>query len=96
MPVVSAPCSCQPDCLVCGQGDVPPHDCGIHVLLESMVFQERIWYGEPTEARLEEILQRRKEYLPRALHMTEAVDGIFLASSTPRGDKNPQPSFPTH
>ncbi|GFW27940.1 hypothetical protein TNCV_768201 [Trichonephila clavipes] len=36
MPVVSDPCSCQPDCLACGRGEVPPHDCGIHVLLESM------------------------------------------------------------
>ncbi|GFW38891.1 uncharacterized protein TNCV_4078491 [Trichonephila clavipes] len=57
MPVISTPCSCQPDCLVCGRGDVPPHDCAIHVLLESMVFQERILHGEPTEARLEEILE---------------------------------------
>ncbi|GFY32658.1 hypothetical protein TNCV_674131 [Trichonephila clavipes] len=40
MPVVSDPCSCQPDCLVCGRGEVPPHDCAIHVLFESMVFQE--------------------------------------------------------
>ncbi|GFU20297.1 uncharacterized protein TNCV_3565191 [Trichonephila clavipes] len=71
MPVVSAPCSCQPDCLVCGRGDVPPHDCAIHVLLESMVFQEHMLYGEPTEARLEEILQNGKEYLPRAMHMTD-------------------------
>ncbi|GFT55799.1 uncharacterized protein TNCV_4521911 [Trichonephila clavipes] len=71
MPVVSAPCSCQPDCLVCGRGDVPPHDCAIHVLLESMVFQERMLHGEPTEARLEEILQSGKEYLPRAMHMTD-------------------------
>ncbi|GFW87457.1 uncharacterized protein TNCV_1301021 [Trichonephila clavipes] len=71
MPVVSAPCSCQPDCLVCGRGDVPPHDCAIHVLLESMVFQERMLYGEPTKARLEEILQSGKEYLPRAMHMTD-------------------------
>ncbi|GFW52348.1 hypothetical protein TNCV_3079191 [Trichonephila clavipes] len=30
MPVVSAPCSCQPDCLVCGRGEVLPHDCAIH------------------------------------------------------------------
>ncbi|GFX19371.1 uncharacterized protein TNCV_3015101 [Trichonephila clavipes] len=71
MPVVSAPCSCQPDCLVCGRGEVPPHDCAIHVLLESMVFQEHMLYGEPTEARLEEILQNGKEYLPRAMHMTD-------------------------
>ncbi|GFU54424.1 uncharacterized protein TNCV_2980231 [Trichonephila clavipes] len=70
MPVVSDPCSCQPDCLVCGRGEVPPHDCAIHVLLESMVFQERMLHGEPTEARLEEILQSGKEYLPRAMHMT--------------------------
>ncbi|GFY31867.1 hypothetical protein TNCV_4201751 [Trichonephila clavipes] len=35
MPVVSDPCSCQPDYLVCGRGEVPPHDCAIHVLLES-------------------------------------------------------------
>ncbi|GFT23931.1 uncharacterized protein TNCV_3207811 [Trichonephila clavipes] len=60
-----------PDCLVCGRGDVPPHDCVMHVLLESMVFQERMLYGEPTEARLEEILQSGKEYLPRAMHMTD-------------------------
>ncbi|GFS49787.1 uncharacterized protein TNCV_4344601 [Trichonephila clavipes] len=71
MPVVSAPCSCQPDCLVCGRGDVPPHDCAIHVLLESMMFQERMLYGEPTEARLEEISQSGKEYLPRAIHRTD-------------------------
>ncbi|GFV62622.1 uncharacterized protein TNCV_2528471 [Trichonephila clavipes] len=71
MPVVSAPCSCQPDCLVCGRGDVPPHDCAIHVLLESMVFQEQMLYGEPTEARLEETLQNGKEYLPGAMHMTD-------------------------
>ncbi|GFT54821.1 uncharacterized protein TNCV_2502011 [Trichonephila clavipes] len=71
MTVVSAPCSCQTDCLVCGRGDVPPHDCAIHVLLESMVFQEHMLYGEPTEARLEEILQNGKEYLPRAMHMTD-------------------------
>ncbi|GFU60964.1 hypothetical protein TNCV_3372801 [Trichonephila clavipes] len=31
MPVVSTPCSCQPDCLVCGRGEVPPHDCAIHI-----------------------------------------------------------------
>ncbi|GFV61540.1 uncharacterized protein TNCV_92441 [Trichonephila clavipes] len=71
MPVVSDPCSCQPDCLVCGRGEVPPHDCAIHVLLESMVFQERMLHGEPTEARSEEILQSGKEYLPRAMHMTD-------------------------
>ncbi|GFS98154.1 uncharacterized protein TNCV_1765581 [Trichonephila clavipes] len=71
MPVVSAPCSCQPDCLVCGRGDVPPHNCAIHVLLESMVFQEHMLYGEPTEERLEEILQNGKEYLPGAMHMTD-------------------------
>ncbi|GFU92149.1 uncharacterized protein TNCV_1789211 [Trichonephila clavipes] len=69
--IVSAPCSCQPNCLVCGRGDVPPHDCAIHVLLESMVFQEHMLYGEPTEARSEEILQNGKEYLPRAMHMTD-------------------------
>ncbi|GFT42928.1 uncharacterized protein TNCV_1615001 [Trichonephila clavipes] len=107
MPVVSAPCSCQPDCLVCCRGDVSPHDCAIHVLLESMVFQERMLYGEPTEARLEEILQCGKEYLPRAMHMTDQnsvrwqtmyhyVKSGFPRhlSSTPRGD--PQPCFPTH
>ncbi|GFT24474.1 uncharacterized protein TNCV_3252911 [Trichonephila clavipes] len=71
MPVFSDPCSCQPDCLVCGRGEVPPHDCAIHVLLESMVFQERMLHGEPTEARLEEILQSGKEYLPRAMHLTD-------------------------
>ncbi|GFT54820.1 uncharacterized protein TNCV_2502001 [Trichonephila clavipes] len=71
MPVIWAPCSCQPDCLVCGRGDVPPHDCASHVLLESMVFQEHMLYGEPTEARLEEILQNGKEHLPRAMHMTD-------------------------
>ncbi|GFS33849.1 uncharacterized protein TNIN_301261 [Trichonephila inaurata madagascariensis] len=71
MPVVSDPCSCQRDCLVCGRGGEPPHDCAIHVLLESMVFQERMVHGEPSEARLEEILQNGKEYLPRAMHMTD-------------------------
>ncbi|GFX36897.1 hypothetical protein TNCV_4000571 [Trichonephila clavipes] len=30
----------------------PPHDCAIHVLLESMVFQERMLHGEPTKAKL--------------------------------------------
>ncbi|GFW02655.1 uncharacterized protein TNCV_2456691 [Trichonephila clavipes] len=71
MQVISAPCSCQPDCLVCGRGEVPPHDCAIHVLLESMVFHERMLHAEPTEARLEEILQSGKEYLPRAMHMMD-------------------------
>ncbi|GFV88537.1 transposable element Tcb1 transposase [Trichonephila clavipes] len=47
------------------------HDCAMHVLLESMVFQERMSYGEPTEARLEETLQSGKEYLPQAMHMTD-------------------------
>ncbi|GFU30661.1 hypothetical protein TNCV_124691 [Trichonephila clavipes] len=36
-----------------------------------MVFQEHMLYGEPTEARLEEILQNGKEYFPRAMHMTD-------------------------
>ncbi|GFU97177.1 uncharacterized protein TNCV_1526571 [Trichonephila clavipes] len=71
MAVVSDPCSCQPDCLVCGRREVPPQDCAIHVLLESMVFQERMLHGEPTEARLEEILQSGKEYLSRAMHLTD-------------------------
>ncbi|GFW95388.1 uncharacterized protein TNCV_2971101 [Trichonephila clavipes] len=71
MPVVSDPCSCQLDCLVCGRGEVPPHDCAIQILLESMVFQERMLHGEPTEARLEKILQSGKEYLLRAMHMTD-------------------------
>ncbi|GFS56046.1 uncharacterized protein TNIN_127731 [Trichonephila inaurata madagascariensis] len=71
MPVVSDPCSCQRDCLVCGRGGEPTHDCAIHVLLESMVFQERMVHGEPSEARLEEILQNGKEYLTRAMHMTD-------------------------
>ncbi|GFW00005.1 hypothetical protein TNCV_3567951 [Trichonephila clavipes] len=56
-----------------------------------MVFQERMLYSEPTEARLEEILQSGKEYLPRAMHMT---DQNSVLSSTPRGDQ--QPCFPTH
>ncbi|GFW87266.1 uncharacterized protein TNCV_4313891 [Trichonephila clavipes] len=67
MPVVSDPCSCQPDCLVCGREEEPPQNCAIHVLLESMVFRERMLHGEPTDARLEEILQSGKEYLPRAM-----------------------------
>ncbi|GFX21762.1 uncharacterized protein TNCV_546991 [Trichonephila clavipes] len=71
MPVVSDPCSCQPDCLVCGRGEEPPHDCAIHVLLESMVFQERMLHGEPTEAKLVEILKNGKEYLPLGMHMTD-------------------------
>ncbi|GFT69799.1 uncharacterized protein TNCV_3700761 [Trichonephila clavipes] len=71
MPVVSDPCSCQSDCLVCGRGEEPSHDCAIHVLLESMVFQERMLHGEPTEAKLEEILKHGKEYLPLAMLMTD-------------------------
>ncbi|GFU74658.1 uncharacterized protein TNCV_2648271 [Trichonephila clavipes] len=71
MPVVPDPYSFQPDCLVCGRGDVPPHDCAIHVLKESMVFQEGMLHGETTEARLEKFLQSGKEYLPRAMHMTD-------------------------
>ncbi|GFS98152.1 uncharacterized protein TNCV_1765571 [Trichonephila clavipes] len=82
MPVVSAPCSCQPDCLVCGRGDVPPHNCAIHVLLESMVFQEHMLYGEPTEERLEEILQNGKEYLPLAMHMTDQNSRIGVADQS--------------
>ncbi|GFX62307.1 uncharacterized protein TNCV_1382311 [Trichonephila clavipes] len=71
MPVVSDPCSCQSDCLVCGRGEEPPHDCAMHVLLESMVFQERMLHGEPTEAKLEEILKNGKEYLPLVMLMTD-------------------------
>ncbi|GFX43175.1 uncharacterized protein TNCV_2712191 [Trichonephila clavipes] len=71
MPVVSDPCSCQSDCLVCGRGDEPSHDCAFHVLLESMVFQERMLHGEPTEAKLDEILKHGKEYLPLAMLMTD-------------------------
>ncbi|GFW02680.1 uncharacterized protein TNCV_2456941 [Trichonephila clavipes] len=48
-----------------------PHDCAIHVLLESMVFQERMLHGEPTEAKLEEILKHGKEYLPLVMLMTD-------------------------
>ncbi|GFU74736.1 uncharacterized protein TNCV_2431261 [Trichonephila clavipes] len=65
MPVVSDPCSCQSDCFVCGRGEEPPHDCAIHVLLESMVFQEQILHGEPTEAKLEESLKNGKIFTPR-------------------------------
>ncbi|GFS68923.1 uncharacterized protein TNCV_4569681 [Trichonephila clavipes] len=71
MPVVTDPCSCQPDCLVHGQGEEPPHDCAINILFESMVFQERMLHGEPTEAKLEEILKNGNEYLPLAMYMTE-------------------------
>ncbi|GFS80741.1 uncharacterized protein TNCV_86601 [Trichonephila clavipes] len=71
MPVLSDPCSCQSDCLVCGRGEEPPHDCAIQVVLESKVFQERMLHGEPTEAKLEEILKNGKEYLPLAMHMTD-------------------------
>ncbi|GFU11666.1 uncharacterized protein TNCV_5024951 [Trichonephila clavipes] len=71
MPVVSNPCSCKSDCLVCGRGEEPPHDCAIRVLLESMVFQERMLQGEPTEAKLEEILKNGKEYLALAMLMTD-------------------------
>ncbi|GFX74683.1 uncharacterized protein TNCV_3121131 [Trichonephila clavipes] len=71
MPVVSDPCFCLPNCLVCGRGAVAPHDCAVYILLESMVFQYRMVYGESTEAKLEEILQSGKEYLPRAMHMTD-------------------------
>ncbi|GFT40826.1 hypothetical protein TNCV_4619721 [Trichonephila clavipes] len=33
MPVVSDPCSCQSDCLVCGRGDEPSHDCAFRLLV---------------------------------------------------------------
>ncbi|GFX10465.1 uncharacterized protein TNCV_2582881 [Trichonephila clavipes] len=36
-----------------------------------MVFQERMLHGEPTEAKLEEILKNGKEYLPLAMLMTD-------------------------
>ncbi|GFT15476.1 hypothetical protein TNCV_3264861 [Trichonephila clavipes] len=36
-----------------------------------MVFQERMLHNEPTEARLEELLQSGKEYLPLAMHMAD-------------------------
>ncbi|GFV38512.1 uncharacterized protein TNCV_3491011 [Trichonephila clavipes] len=36
-----------------------------------MVFQERMLHGEPTEAKLEEILKHGKEYLPLAMLMTD-------------------------
>ncbi|GFU21043.1 uncharacterized protein TNCV_4895221 [Trichonephila clavipes] len=71
MQVVLDPCSCLRVYLVYGRVEEPPHDCAIHVLLESMVFREQMLYGEPTEARLEEILQIGKEYLPRVMHMTD-------------------------
>ncbi|GFX57433.1 hypothetical protein TNCV_3138521 [Trichonephila clavipes] len=47
-----------------------------------MVFQERMLYGEPTKARLEEILQSGKEYLPRAMHMTDQNSIIDLHTDT--------------
>ncbi|GFW26073.1 uncharacterized protein TNCV_3317431 [Trichonephila clavipes] len=71
MPVVSDPCSCQSDCFLCGRGEEHPHDCAIPVLLESMVFQERMLHGEFNEAKLEEILKNGKEYLPLAMLMTD-------------------------
>ncbi|GFX05895.1 uncharacterized protein TNCV_1785281 [Trichonephila clavipes] len=71
MPVVSDSCSCLPDCLVCGRRAEPTHDCAIHVLLKLMVFQERMLHGEPIEAKLEEILQNEKEYLPLDMHKTD-------------------------
>ncbi|GFX40349.1 hypothetical protein TNCV_4319821 [Trichonephila clavipes] len=55
-----------------------------------MVFQEQMLYGEPTEARLEEILQSGKEYLPREMHM---ADQNSVLSSTPRGDHNLAPHY---
>ncbi|GFX52748.1 uncharacterized protein TNCV_2921901 [Trichonephila clavipes] len=36
-----------------------------------MVFQERMLHGEPTDAKLEEILKHGKEYLPLAILMTD-------------------------
>ncbi|GFY09798.1 uncharacterized protein TNCV_3697601 [Trichonephila clavipes] len=71
MPVVSDPCSCQPYCLVYGREEEPPYDCAIHVLLESIEFQERMLHGEPTKTRLEEILQSGKEYLALTMHITD-------------------------
>ncbi|GFY50447.1 hypothetical protein TNIN_300081 [Trichonephila inaurata madagascariensis] len=37
--------------------------------------------GEPSEARLEEILQNGKEYLPRAMHMTDENSVRFRFNS---------------
>ncbi|GFU73973.1 uncharacterized protein TNCV_3784881 [Trichonephila clavipes] len=95
MPVVTDPCSCQPDCLACGRGEVPPHDCAIHVLLESTVFQERMLHGEPTEARLEEILQSGKEYLPLAMHLTDqkSVQRKYKTSTSTLSNHVVQHSF---
>ncbi|GFW87267.1 uncharacterized protein TNCV_4313901 [Trichonephila clavipes] len=64
MPVISDPCSCQPDCLVCVRREEPPHDCAIHVLLETMVFRERMLHGEPTEERLEKFYRVEKNIYP--------------------------------
>ncbi|GFU69275.1 uncharacterized protein TNCV_3285511 [Trichonephila clavipes] len=69
MLVVSTPCSCQPDCLVCGRGEVPPHDCAIHVLLDG-VSRTNV-ARRAHRSKFGEILQSGKEYLPRAMHMTD-------------------------
>ncbi|GFX33910.1 uncharacterized protein TNCV_757801 [Trichonephila clavipes] len=71
MPVVSAPCSCQPDCLVCGREMYHPMIVPSMFYWNRWCFKEDMLYGEPTEGRLEEILQNGKEYLPRAMHMTD-------------------------
>ncbi|GFS93929.1 hypothetical protein TNCV_3409521 [Trichonephila clavipes] len=44
-----------------------------------MVFQERMLHGKSTEARLEEILQSGKEYLPQAMHLTDQNSGVHLS-----------------
>ncbi|GFS34583.1 hypothetical protein TNIN_98611 [Trichonephila inaurata madagascariensis] len=62
IPVVSDPCICHKNCLACVRGEELPPDCAIQALLESMVFQERMLYGQPTEARLDEFLEREEEY----------------------------------
>ncbi|GFS93927.1 uncharacterized protein TNCV_3409511 [Trichonephila clavipes] len=93
MPVDSDPCSCQPDCLVCVRGEIPPNDCAIHVLLEWMVFQERMLHGEPTEASLEEILQSGKEYLPRAMHLTDQNSTQYKTSTAILSNHVVQNSF---
>ncbi|GFX29956.1 hypothetical protein TNCV_1426921 [Trichonephila clavipes] len=81
MPVVSAPCSCQSDCLVWSE-EVPPHVVASTFYWNRWCFKNEYGTASPPEARLRKFYRGRKEYLPRALHMTEAVDGIFLASST--------------
>ncbi|GFV20904.1 uncharacterized protein TNCV_3651151 [Trichonephila clavipes] len=64
MPVVSDPCSCQSDCLVCGRGERPPMIVPSTFCWNRWCFRERMLHGEPTEENWEEILKMEENIYP--------------------------------